>query len=413
MVTHFPKVDLPLATSFFPLQPVNPYKLITYSLPNGLNIDNLNPSTYGNITPLLMTARSTLRPSETLTFQSHTTMLFAISVMRVLSAEYPVEGHWATAETNVQATECGLYLCVKQFVSKFQNGKLVEVSKEIAASRDESSWQVAIDQGQDGIEYEPWINPSIDALFSNNTYFPRTNLQITVPHNISATNDLNSVSVNQATVDGLSSYLSSIFNDGSFDISPLPSWIAQDFVGVCSTDGTTTPCDLARNVTGMVLGGQGDTNATKIALLYGPPVMRVLWDSPDLVTTFADLAQSITNTMRTSLEDQSTLSGLLGVTETVLRVRWAWITLPAFCVGLSLLFLLASMWEEKKDETPLWKGNTLATLFHGLDPELRKRFEHATDQSEMSREVDGVKVRLCKDANGGKCSLRDNLVCKR
>jgi hypothetical protein len=71
------------------------------------------------------------------------------------------------------------------------------------------------------------------------------------------------------------------------------------------------------------------------------------------------------------------------------------------------------MWEAKKDETPLWKGNTLATLFHGLDPALEKRFEHATDQSEMGREVDGVKVRLCKDADGGKCSLRDNLVCKR
>lgn len=46
--------------------------------------------------------------------------------------------------------------------------------------------------------------------------------------------------------------------------------------------------------------------------------------------------------------------------------------LPAFYVGLSLLFLLASMWEAKKDEVPLWEGgNTLATLFHGLDPALK------------------------------------------
>ena len=43
----------------------------------------------------------------------------------------------------------------------------------------------------------------------------------------------------------------------------------------------------------------------------------------------------------------------------------------------------------------------------------RKRLEHATDQSGMGREVDGMKVRLCKDADGGKCSLRDNLVRKR
>lgn len=52
----------------------------------------------------------------------------------------------------------------------------------------------------------------------------------------------------------------------------------------------------------MVLGGQGDTDATKITLLYGPPVMRVLWDSPNVATTFAGLAQSITNAMRTSSE---------------------------------------------------------------------------------------------------------------
>jgi len=93
------------------------------------------------------------------------------------------------------------------------------VSKEIAASRDESSWQVAIYQGQDGIEYEWGINPSVDALFSNNTYFPRTDLQIAVLHNISATNDLNSVSLTQPAVDGLSSYL----NDRLTDDKGFPS----------------------------------------------------------------------------------------------------------------------------------------------------------------------------------------------
>jgi hypothetical protein len=87
--------------------------------------------------------------------------------------------------------------------------------------------------------------------------------------------------------------------------------------------------------------------------------------------------------------------------------------LPAFYVGLSLLFLLTSIWEAK-DETPLWEGAIpLPRCFMAWIQRSRKRFEHATDQSEMGREVDGVKVRLCKDADGGKCSLRDNLVRKR
>ena len=70
---------------------------------------------------------------------------------------------------------------------------------------------------------------------------------------------------------------------------PLSSRIVQEFAGACSTDGATAPRGLDRNVTSMVLGGHGDTDAVKIALLYGLPVMRVLWDSPDVATTFADL----------------------------------------------------------------------------------------------------------------------------
>jgi hypothetical protein len=121
---------------------------------------------------------------------------------------------------------------------------------------------------------------------------------------------------------------------------PLSSWIVQDFAGVCSTDGTTAPCGLDRNVTGMVLGGQGDTDAVKIALLYGPPVMRVLWDSPDVATTFADLAQSITNAKRTILGGsidaiwtvgchQNNLKSALGVDHVAYLLRRPFASIPA------------------------------------------------------------------------------------
>jgi hypothetical protein len=67
----------------------------------------------------------------------------------------------------------------------------------------------------------------VDALFSNNTYFPRTDLQIAVSHNISATNDLNSVSVTQPAVDGLSSYL----NDRLTDDKGFPSMMNLCLLG--------------------------------------------------------------------------------------------------------------------------------------------------------------------------------------
>lgn len=90
----------------------------------------------------------------------------------------------------------------------------------------------------------------------------------------------------------------------------------------------------------MVLGGQGDTDAVKIALLYGLPVMRVLWDSPDVATTFADLPQSITNAMRTILGGsiyaiwtvgyhRNSLESALGMDHVACLLRWPFASIPA------------------------------------------------------------------------------------
>ena len=64
------------------------------------------------------------------------------------------------------------------------------------------------------------------------------------------------------------------------------------------------------------------------------------------------------------------------------------------------------MWEAHKDETPLWKSSSMATLSHGLDSNSRKTLDRCILLSQMSREAEEVKVRLSKNADGGEYSCR-------
>jgi len=157
------------------------------------------------------------------------------------------------------------------------------------------------------------------------------------------------------------------------------------------------PCGIVKNITGMVIGS--DNTSIQAATGYSPPVMQALWESKNLTSAFANLAESITIEMRKNSDDHPTLSGSLGTLETHLNVRWPWITLPVFCACVSLFFLVISIWEAHMDETPLWKSSSMATLYHGLDGNVRKTLEHCELPSHMSREAEEVKVHLSKDSD--------------
>ena len=379
-------------------QGVGPQNLTQYYLPNGLSINNRRPGeSYGyGAAAMVATALSDLRPSSSLSFQKATTMLFSTTVLRIPDSSYPDDGYWLNSDPPLEATECGLYLCIKEFESRVQNGVLVENSREVSATREPESFEVVSDFCEGlpcTLDFR--VSPAVDALFSNTTYFARTDLSIKTPATIQSSSKLPRVNVTQAGIDSLSSYILSIFDEGMYKNATVN---VIDNIGNCSNDGSTIPCGQLKNISGMAAGPTGNPGDPRTAVTFAPAVMEKIWGTPNLTTTFENLANSITNQMRNSETDQSlTVSGQVGLVRTVLQVRWQWITLPAFLLLISTIFFLLTMIESSRSAVPLWKGSALAVLYHGLETKVRSTLEHWDLSSQMSEASEGVKVKLRRD----------------
>lgn len=93
----------------------------------------------------------------------------------------------------------------------------------------------------------------------------------------------------------------------------------------------------------------------------------------DTVNTYMDgLVWSMTANMRQNSADSDEMRAAAGqalALESCLKVRWAWLSLPASLLGLEVAFLvaIAVFSRSKKHWRGDWKGSSLALLFHGLD----------------------------------------------
>lgn len=402
MEWYFPAIGLESASS-------GPINLTTYSLPNGLALDNKDPNQQyvDQSSPVLMTARSNVAPSQSVSFKNATTLLWSAAILQVPNSSSRIDGYaqWIdpTAQ-NVQATECALYLCIKEYTSQMLNGQILESFTDIASTRDADSWQVYFNtdgdvEGTTGYVYSDGVSDAVDALYTNTTYLPRTALSMSVPANSTSINS-NNLTIFNATQPGiyaLSAYISTLFTSTTLANASLPS--ATQFN--CTLNATAIPCGHLNNVTGMVILQEplSPANFTR----FDPPAMSALYtpeNGPQHITAvFATLAESISNAMRSS-SPASSVSGQLGTSHTLLRVRWPWLTLPLLCMVVSTVFLLVSVYEAHVDSTPLWKSGGLAYLTHGLDTQSREKIQHADLSSEIDRAAEDISVRLDKGEEG-------------
>jgi hypothetical protein len=391
-------LDYPMAW-FFPTQ-VNPRvgsgpeNLTSYFLPNGLNINNRKESYYTSAAPVLLTSKATLKPSETITFQNSTTLLFSTSVLRVSPPNFPRGGTWQSTHVDLSATECGLYLCIKNFNSKVVNGSLIEDSGEIAATRDPESFSVKLDNAGNLSFPDETVSPDVDALYSNVTFFPRTPLVIKLPESSNSSNlSDNQVVIPQAAIDGLSSYIFSIFEEGTFVNATSLSENNKD-TG-CTFGDSSISCAGPHNISGMVIGDSSLTDdASTDATEFSPTVMKLLFNSNDLNELFNTVAASITNEMRRSADNQTTWSGQLGTVKTVLDVRWAWISFPVFLVLSSLVFFITAIVESHRQAVPLWKSSTLAVLCHGIEKKAGDQLNSIDGVRELEDLASNIKLQL-------------------
>lgn len=104
-------------------------------------------------------------------------------------------------------------------------------------------------------------------------------------------------------------------------------------------------------------------------------VTQAIWNATDTLasmnTLIQSLASSMTNAIRSTNLNETYYHGTafhLGY-----EVHWAWITLPAALVIMSLLILTITIFETARSPVQAWKGSPLALLFMGIDSDVHRR----------------------------------------
>jgi hypothetical protein len=86
----------------------------------------------------------------------------------------------------------------------------------------------------------------------------------------------------------------------------------------------------------------------------------------DVMQIAGNVSTSFTNALRQS-PNGTTNVGQAWIMETYIRVNWAYLSLPATLVLLSIVTLVWTIVANRRHKTQLWKSNSLAVLFHQLE----------------------------------------------
>lgn len=302
--------------------------LTEYDLPSGAAIWNADANSSAGVRQVAMTALPIVDPAQTVTFQHHNLMFFALAMIKADFTMQP-NGNMSTwPHVPVTATECALSFCVKRITSSVENGILSERMVPLPSTRSADSW-LPIDKNTQVAK------SSVDGLKSSDiegNWTSRTDLQIVLRNNETET-----FNVSQVGVDGM--------EPGFLQFFPQMSKPTQD-------DGDTNAL--------MLLDNTSTVSATT-------STMQALWNSPNITKTFENLALSMTNQIRQSDDKNSYIKGNTRSSVTIIRVNWGWAALPIGLVLLSCIFLCLSAWETRKSRQPIWKDGSLPILLHQLE----------------------------------------------
>ena len=265
----------------------------------------------------------TNRPSETFNFRDSNTLLFSISALWANNLQQLEKDLWEHAE--IGAVECMLGFCIKAFQSTIQSGSLLETSQKLSSSRMPDSWKAMV--------YPvPTPNSSYDALYEPLYWSERSDLAIHIPPSTSAYHQFSQVNVSQAAVDSLSAYLSSFWSHNPQNM----------------------------NNSGAIQYAGGTISVTD-------PLTQSLWSSNDPNITFTRLALSITNNIRANSDHDLQVTGMESQSVTLIQARPEWLVIPAICVVLGSIFVIATIARSRKSDVPLWKNEIFPILLSKLE----------------------------------------------
>ena len=265
-------------------------------------------------------------------FQDSDTMVFSISTMKPKSLDQVAKDKWGNAE--IEALECSLNFCVSMFNSSVKSGSLVETSIKLSSTRASDSWKVLPSPGNAGP-----VDQRFDALFEPDFWAARSDLAINISDDVLITHTpdqanatFRQVKIGQPAVDSLSVYLSSF-------------WSASPVRGL--------------NSTGAIMLSGGTVSVTD-------PLTQSIWNT-GAELLFEQVAMSITNNMRAYADNNTQVSGSQGQVVTLIQTRIYWLIVPAACVLLGTIFLLATIFRTLRSDVPLWKNDAAVMLMTRME----------------------------------------------
>lgn len=355
-----------------------------FRLANGLYIDNQNGWAYGAVNEgasddifgaVMMTVFGTGNASESVSMGGLLdSLIWSASMIRVGPDPTNASAVWPDLPRS--ATECAVFYCVNRYETAVVNGTLRETSVQVPnVTRLRDSWQV---EGENA----GLVNETIRDSLIFNSYFsvlPRTDLTLQSP----ATGD--KFNVSQAGVDSLSAHFQSAF------------------ASTLRTLNVTQPEEKDDDATAAVWGRLNGFYMNSSQVQYSPGVMQGLFASADLGATFASMAASMSNAVRTTRADADDeeddndtggVGGSRGDLVTFYRIAWPWISLHCLVVAAGAVFLVVTVWENQEGRrrggaAPVWKSSSLAVMSRGAAVrevlEGAQRLRHMEEKAKTTR----------------------------
>jgi hypothetical protein len=223
------------------------------------------------------------------------------------------------------AKECVFYWCVQQLHTSYSSGRLWENVTQ--------TWQMDTDPGY------PWRD-AISAT-GRRTHSYNTNFTLRLP----------------ARAHGDPDQTFFVSNVTAFQVLQVWDLVAPSYV---TSLGPNSPQFLRWLNSGLT----GEPTVEMFPNSDNP------WLPPNDISAYAaNFAKALTYVIRNSPKEVNGLVMVNGTAfETLVQIRWAWLSLPLTLLGSSLIFLVALVVRSslEYDEVGIWKTSVLAVLFNGF-----------------------------------------------
>jgi hypothetical protein len=121
----------------------------------------------------------------------------------------------------------------------------------------------------------------------------------------------------------------------------------------------------------------------------------------NISTHMDSMATALTNLIRSSTERIEMIAGPAFGKETFVEVRWGWLALPLCLLGLTFLFLIATIIRSsrEREDVGIYKTSAIATLLHGLPEDMQKKIK--SSKADRTSRVNAKETKIQWIPKGG------------